>query len=74
MVTARAVMQRYLVRARTTRTLAKGRLVSLDPSGVAALRAYLDQIWGDALTAFQAFVEQQPEATQPAAEPADQTP
>ena len=149
MVTARAVMQRYLVRARTTRTLAKGRLVSLDlpfvgtyqtalgalgdptrrlifehlargpravgelagelpvsrpavsqhlkalkeaglvvdravgtrriyhvnPSGVAALRAYLDQIWGDALAAFQAFVEQEPEATQSAADPAaDQTP
>ena len=34
------------------------RVYHLDPTGVAALRAYLDQFWSDALTAFKATVEQ----------------
>ena len=29
------------------------RLYQLDPDGVAALRGYLDRLWGDALAAFQ---------------------
>ena len=46
------------------------RIYHVNPSGVAVLRAYLDQVWGDALTAFQAFVEHDPgpdvpEPTQP---------
>jgi DNA-binding transcriptional ArsR family regulator len=35
------------------------RIYQVDPTGVAGLRAYLDQIWGTALTAFQQAVEQQ---------------
>jgi DNA-binding transcriptional ArsR family regulator len=42
------------------------RIYQVDPSGVAGLRAYLDQIWGTALAAFQAAVEA------PSAEPSDQ--
>jgi DNA-binding transcriptional ArsR family regulator len=34
------------------------RIYSVDPSGVGALRAYLDGFWNDALTAFKATVEQ----------------
>jgi DNA-binding transcriptional ArsR family regulator len=34
------------------------RIYQVDPSGVAGLRAYLDQIWGTALAAFQAAVEE----------------
>jgi DNA-binding transcriptional ArsR family regulator len=33
------------------------RVYRLNPSGVAALRAYLDRIWDDALTAFQKAAE-----------------
>ena len=33
------------------------RVYRLDPQGVAALRAYLDRIWSDALTAFQKAAE-----------------
>src|ERR671938_1754758 len=57
------------------RAVGTRRIYHINPGGVAAVRAYLDQIWGDALAAFQAFVEQEPEATQSAADPAaDQTP
>ena len=35
------------------------RIYQVDPSGVAGLRSYLDQVWGDALAAFQEAVEQQ---------------
>jgi len=31
----------------------------LNPAGVAALRAYLDRVWDDALTAFQKLAEQE---------------
>src|SRR5881227_1666923 len=34
------------------------RIYQLDPDGVGALRAYLDQFWNRALTAFKAAVEQ----------------
>ena len=37
------------------------RLYQVDPSGVAALRDYLDSFWGQALAAFQAHVDQQEE-------------
>jgi len=35
------------------------RLYRIRPEGVAELRAYLDRMWGDALSAFAAVVEQQ---------------
>jgi DNA-binding transcriptional ArsR family regulator len=34
------------------------RIYQLDPDGVGALRAYLDQFWHQSLTAFKAAVEQ----------------
>jgi DNA-binding transcriptional ArsR family regulator len=37
------------------------RIYQLDPDGVEALRAYLDQFWNRALTAFKATVEQSEE-------------
>lgn len=38
------------------------RIYQLDPDGVAALRAYLDQFWNRSLTAFKAAVEKGDEA------------
>jgi DNA-binding transcriptional ArsR family regulator len=35
------------------------RVYQLNPAGVAALRAYLDRVWDDALTAFQKLAEQE---------------
>jgi DNA-binding transcriptional ArsR family regulator len=37
------------------------RVYQLDPEGIAGLRAYLDQFWNQALTAFRTAVEQDPE-------------
>lgn len=37
------------------------RIYEVDPEGVAALRAYLDQFWSKALVAYQAAVEQRME-------------
>jgi DNA-binding transcriptional ArsR family regulator len=37
------------------------RIYQLDPAGVGALRAYLDQFWSKALFAYKAAVEQQEE-------------
>lgn len=37
------------------------RLYRVDPRGVHALRAYLDQLWDNALTAFAAAVEEEEE-------------
>jgi DNA-binding transcriptional ArsR family regulator len=37
------------------------RIYQLDPDGVAALRAYLDQFWSHALAAYKEAVEQLPE-------------
>jgi DNA-binding transcriptional ArsR family regulator len=37
------------------------RIYQLDPDGVGALRAYLDQFWNRALTAFKTAVEQEDE-------------
>jgi DNA-binding transcriptional ArsR family regulator len=39
------------------------RIYQVNPTGVAALRAYLDQIWTDALASFQAAVEAEPDTT-----------
>jgi DNA-binding transcriptional ArsR family regulator len=39
------------------------RIYQLDPDGVGALRAYLDQFWNRALTAFKAAVEQTEEVS-----------
>ena len=39
------------------------RIYQVDPTGVATLRAYLDQIWGDALASFQKAVENETEET-----------
>jgi DNA-binding transcriptional ArsR family regulator len=37
------------------------RIYQLDPAGVGALRAYLDQFWSRALAAYKEVVEQPPE-------------
>ena len=37
------------------------RLYELDPEGLAAIRAYFDQFWNRALTAFKDAVEQDPQ-------------
>jgi DNA-binding transcriptional ArsR family regulator len=37
------------------------RIYQLDPDGVGALRAYLDQFWSRALAAYKTSVEQRPE-------------
>ena len=49
------------------------RFYQVDPSGVAGLRAYLDQIWGTALAAFQAAVEapSTEAGSEPVTEPSD---
>jgi DNA-binding transcriptional ArsR family regulator len=36
------------------------RVYEIDPHGLGALRAWLDQFWGDALAAFKAEAEQDP--------------
>jgi DNA-binding transcriptional ArsR family regulator len=43
------------------RRVGKRRIYQLDPDGVGAVRAYLDQFWNRSLTAFKAAVEQQHE-------------
>lgn len=43
------------------RSAGNRRIYQLNPEGVGALRAYLDQFWNRALTAFQAAVEQRQE-------------
>lgn len=40
------------------------RIYQLDPDGVGDLRAYLDQFWSRALTAYKAAVELRPEEVQ----------
>jgi DNA-binding transcriptional ArsR family regulator len=40
------------------RPVGNRRVYALDPSGVAALRGWLDRIWSDALSAFKTAVEQ----------------
>jgi DNA-binding transcriptional ArsR family regulator len=42
----------------TDRRAGARRIYQLDPDGVGALRAYLDQFWKQALVAFKAAVEQ----------------
>jgi DNA-binding transcriptional ArsR family regulator len=46
------------------RPVGNRRIYQLDPDGVGALRAYLDQFWNRALTAFQAAVERDRQETQ----------
>jgi DNA-binding transcriptional ArsR family regulator len=41
----------------TDRAVGTRRIYQVDPTGVAALRAYFDQVWSDALEAFRACVE-----------------
>jgi DNA-binding transcriptional ArsR family regulator len=41
------------------RPVGNRRIYQLDPDGVGALRAYLDQFWNRSLTAFKAVVEQE---------------
>ena len=43
----------------TDRAEGNRRLYRIRPEGVAEMRAYLDRMWGDALDAFAAAVEQQ---------------
>ena len=43
----------------TDRPVGTRRIYQLDPDGVGALRAYLDQFWTRSLTAFKSAVEQQ---------------
>jgi DNA-binding transcriptional ArsR family regulator len=45
----------------TERRAGNRRIYQLDPDGVGALRAYLDQFWGKALAAYKAAVEQEEE-------------
>ncbi len=45
----------------TDRPAGARRIYQLDPDGVGALRAYLDQYWGKALAAYKTAVEQRPE-------------
>jgi DNA-binding transcriptional ArsR family regulator len=42
----------------TDRQAGNRRLYQLNPEGIAALRAYLDQFWNHALTAFKEAAEQ----------------
>ena len=42
----------------TDRAEGTRRIYQLDPAGVGALRAYLDQFWSDALAAYKLAVEQ----------------
>jgi DNA-binding transcriptional ArsR family regulator len=43
------------------RPMGARRIYQLDPEGVGALRAYLDQFWTRALAAYKTAVEQRPE-------------
>ena len=43
------------------RSAGNRRIYQVDPDGVGALRAYLDQFWNRSLTAFKAAVEQSEE-------------
>ena len=45
----------------TDRAVGNRRVYALDPTGVTALRMWLDRIWSDALSAFKTAVEQPPE-------------
>jgi DNA-binding transcriptional ArsR family regulator len=46
------------------RRVGNRRIYQLDPDGVGALRAYLDQFWNRALTAFQVAVKRDQQETQ----------
>ncbi len=42
----------------TDRAAGTRRLYQVDPAGIAAMRQYFDQFWGQALDAFKAKVEE----------------
>jgi len=48
----------------TSRAEGTRRVYQLNPAGVSALRAYLDRIWDDALTAFQKAAQSAPPDTE----------
>jgi DNA-binding transcriptional ArsR family regulator len=52
----RVLKEAHLVRVRKAGTR---RIYSLDPTGLAELRQYLDELWDDVLTAFQEAAEQE---------------
>ena len=52
----RVLKEAHLVRVRKAGTR---RIYSLDPTGLAELRHYLDELWDDVLTAFQEAAEQE---------------
>ncbi|HEX6872043.1 MAG TPA: metalloregulator ArsR/SmtB family transcription factor [Micromonosporaceae bacterium] len=47
------------------RAMGTRRIYQIDPTGVGALRAYLDQLWTEALAAFARFTESTEPATGP---------
>lgn len=51
---------RVLKEARLVKVRKEGnrRIYSLDPAGLAELRSYFEELWGDVLTAFQEAAEQ----------------
>src|ERR1700759_668318 len=49
----------------TDRAEGTRRVYSIDPNGLAALRAWLDRFWDDALTAFQTEVEKDSKGEEP---------
>jgi DNA-binding transcriptional ArsR family regulator len=55
------------------RPLGTRRIYQLDPQGVAALRAYFDRFWNQALAAFKAAAEQPEEAEDGAGRGADRS-
>jgi hypothetical protein len=42
------------------RAVGRRRLYRLDPAGIAALRHYVDRMWGDALAAYARSFEEDP--------------
>jgi hypothetical protein len=44
----------------TDHAMGTRRIYAIDPQGLAALRSWLDQFWGDVLLAFAAEVERKP--------------
>ena len=58
---------RVLKEAGLVRETAAGtrRIYRLDPRGIAAMREWLDALWGSALDAFQSFADEQTEQEKP---------
>jgi DNA-binding transcriptional ArsR family regulator len=49
------------------------RIYRIDPTGVEALRAYLDRFWNRALVSFKSAVEAPPVETRPVETPSEET-